>query len=191
ILRDAVAELEVDHGRRARADAVVLDERARAEVPQADAPEETAVEVDARARGDDGLEGAGDAPAGRVELREPRPRPSDVGIEGEPRKRPVEIRPLDAVALARARRLGRSRIADEEKLRVELEVPEGQRRDEIRDRGRADAELGALRLYEGIDALDRRAVDGIDANHRAASVVRMEAEAPVPVELGVEPRTDD
>src|SRR5262245_22308359 len=87
VVREVVAGFHIDERGRLRPDAVVLDQRRRAEMPQARAAEPAARMVDREPQRRDALDRAGNAIARRIALREARARPGEIGIDDEPRDR--------------------------------------------------------------------------------------------------------
>src|SRR5690606_14443513 len=102
----AQPERRVDDRRRPRAEAAVLDQRARAEVPRAGAAIEALRVLPGDACGDHAVDRSGDPLAGRVELRELRARQRELDVERQPVVQSVIERHLDTVAAARPARLG-------------------------------------------------------------------------------------
>src|SRR5690606_18114460 len=128
VSRPLDAERQVHDGRGFGLDAAVLDERPRPEVPRPRAAEEPARPADRDARRDAAGARAGDADAVAGTL-EPRVGPRELDVEREPLARPIVERDLEPVTAARQARLRAARIADEQELRVELEIP--QRRGDV------------------------------------------------------------
>ncbi len=101
------------------------------------------------------------------------------------------MRPFDPDAPARPAGLGRAGVADEEQLRVEAEIPQGNRGLEPANADGAHADLRTLRADQRRHAVGRLAGLRIDADHGAPRVVAVEAHAGVDVELGRRPRPED
>src|SRR5690606_15034284 len=121
------------------------------------------------------VDGPGDLLTGRIELGELRARQRELDIERQAVVRPVVQRHFEAVAAARPARLGIAGIADEEQLRVELEVPE--RRGDVQPlrEEAAEAELDLVRIDQRAHALRGVAARRVDRDRRAPRVVAMKA----------------
>ena len=143
------------------------------------------------ARCHDGFNRAGDGLARWVAVAEARLREGHVGVEREPFRRRVVVRELQTVAAARAARLRRAGVADEEQLRVNVQPPRGERALQAGHPRRADANLRAHRADERVHLVGRQAGGGVNGRGRAASVVAVEAHPGVQVNLRLRPRAED
>ena len=85
--------------------------------------------------------------------------------------------------MARASGVRGARVADEDKLRVEVQRPDREARLQALERHRAHAALDPFGPRERRDALGRLAGRRIDRDRRAPGVVAVEAQAGVQVEL--------
>ena len=81
-----VADLRVDQARGSRSDAVILDERARAEVAQPHAAEDARAAVDGDARRRSPTRPLPECGRRRIAVGEARARARDVGVERQPRR---------------------------------------------------------------------------------------------------------
>ena len=87
---------------------------------------------------------------------------------------------------------GDAGIADEQQLGIELQRPQRRSQLQVRQHRGAQTDVGAERIDQRVDALDRRdAVGRIDADRRAARVVAVKALADVDEELRLAPGPED
>ena len=190
-LVDVDADLAVPDRRRFGRHAVVLDQRARAEVTQANAAEDAFRRLHRQGARDDPVERARNRVAGRIVVGEPRGGERKVGLGRHPRCQAQVVRPFKTVAVARSVRLGDAGVADEQQFRIEVQVPQRHRRLQPADSDGPHAELAAARLHQRAERLDRLAGPRIHRQRRTAHVVAVEALSPVGVELGLPPRPED
>jgi hypothetical protein len=115
--RDPVADFAVPQRRAPGRDARVLNERPRAEMTNAQAPEDRPSGLDGHAGRNDAIERARYARSRGVVVREPRAGEGEVSLQGQPRRQACVVRPLDANAPAGAAGFGRAGVAHEEQLR--------------------------------------------------------------------------
>jgi hypothetical protein len=128
----------------------------------------------------------------RIAVAEARVRPGEVGIEGQPVGRCVEIGPFDAVAARRARSLGRAGIADEKQFGSGVELPQCYGRSAILANFAAHAALVARVRTSGLTgSTGVTRIGRIDPDRRAARIVGMKALTVIEIELGLLPRPED
>ena len=111
-------------------------------------------------------------------------REGQIGVEGEPRRQPGIVRPLDTNAAARSSGFGRARVAHEEQFGVDAQVPQGDCGLHAAEAHGPEADLGAFGPDERRNAIGRRAADRIDGDGHTAGVVAVETRAGVDVDLG-------
>src|SRR5438552_8469728 len=107
------------------------------------------------------------------------------------RSRRTVVGPLEADAPARPAGFGRTRIADEDELRIEVEAVQRQRGLQAVNGCASHAELDAFGAHERVHLVDRQAGLRIGRDRRAARVIAVKAAAGVDVELGLAPRPED
>jgi hypothetical protein len=81
----------------------------------------------------------------------------------------------------------RSGVADKQQLRIEIQIPQSNRRLQAVPACRSKTKFGAAGTNEGRDRIDRAAADGVDTRHRTARVVAMESHSGIRVQLGSGP----
>ena len=83
--------------------------------------------------------------AGGIVVAEARAGEREIAVDGQPGRQPGVVGPLETDAAAGPAGFGRPRVADEQQLGVETEIPQRDGRLQPANANGAQADLGALR----------------------------------------------
>ena len=168
---EADAELSVPHGLRIGPHGVVLDQGPRTEMAHANAPEQALHRLEREGAGENAVERTWNPRSGGVVVREPRGGEREVGLGRHPGCEPNIVRPLDAVAVAWTAGGRHPRVAEEDQLRIEVQIPDRHRRMQPVQPHCPHADLAAARLDQRTEPLGRFAGSRVDPDRRTTHVV--------------------